>query len=248
MKLKTLSAAIAFALCSTAAMANTYQGEIGAHFGTIDAGEDDADVLGLSGEYFFDAVDTSNKPLAEAAFLQEAGGIHLSHSQIDADVAERTTTTLTVDHYFGDSIFYAGASYLNTDLTQDGEPDQSDDTWGVTAGITPVAGWLVTTTYWDNIDYELNLLSKYVTQLQGETALNFEVGYADGGDLDDTVSAGVDYYFNRKASLGVYTKSADETLTGIRGRYFFNEQFSAELNYSTIDSVDTTLIGARFRF
>lgn len=244
MKLKALSTVIALTLCSTAAMANTYQAELGLVYGTIDTDAGDADVTGINGKYFFNAVDTSNKPLAEAAFLQEAGSIRAAYGQIDADGDKIKTTAINIDYYFGDSIFYAGVGAISTDVF-----GEKNDTWSVTAGVTPVAGWLLTTTYIDDVDYELNLQSKYVKQLSGETAINFELGYAAGvDDADDTVSAGLDYYFNRNVSLGAFTSSAEETTTGVRGRYFFNEKVSAELSYQTVDSVDTILLGAAFRF
>jgi len=243
MKLKTLSAVIALTLCSTAAMANTYQAEVGVALGTIDSDAGDADVFGLAGEVFFEAVDTSGKPLAEAAFLQKASSVSAAYVQADADGFEASTAAINIGYYFGDSIFYAGATAIATDID-----DETEDDWGVTVGVTPAAGWLVTTTYFDSVDYELNLQSKYVTQLAGETAINFELGYADGGDFDDTVSAGLDYYFNHSLSLGLFTESAEETATGVRGRYFFNDQFSGEFSYATEDDVDTIMFGASVRF
>lgn len=244
MKLKNLSTAIAFTLCSTAAMANTYQGEVGLLAGQIDSDIGDADIVGINGEYFFDAVDTNNKPLAEAAFLQEAGGVHAIYTETDFDGAKLKSGGISIDHYFGDSIFYAGVGALAVDA--DGE---KDDTWTVTAGVTPLAGWLLTTTYIDAVDYEFNLSSKYVTQLGGDTAINFELGYAVGADdEDDTISAALDYYFTRNLSLGAFTSSAEETATGVRGRYFFNEKISAEASYQTEDDVDTVLLGVAFRF
>lgn len=243
MKLKTLSAVIALTLCSTAAMANTYQAEVGVVLGTIDTDAGDADLFGLGGEFFFEAVDTSGKPLAEAAFLQKASSVSAAYAQTDYDGFEISAASLDVGYYFGDSIFYAGATVVSYDF--DGE---SEDDWGVTVGVTPVDGWLVTTTYMDDVDYELNLQSKYVTQLAGETAINFDLGYADGGDFDDIISAGLDYYINHSLSLGVFTESAEETATGVRGRYFFNDQFSAQFSYETEDDVDTIMLGASVRF
>lgn len=242
MKFKTLSAAIALTLCSTAVMANTYQAEVGAAYNTTD--DINLDVIELQGEYFFEAVNTAGQPLAEAAFLQKASSIWLTHAEADRDGIDGSETSLNIGYYFGDSIFYAGATVVSTD--DDGD---TEDDWGLTVGVTPAAGWLVTTTYMDDVDYELNLQSKYVAELAGETAINFEVGYEDGGDLpDDTVSAGLDYYFNRAVSLGVYTESADETATGVRGRYFFNENVSAQASFETEDSVDTIMLGASVRF
>ncbi len=243
MKLKTLSAVIGLTLCSTAALANTYQAEVGVILGQVDSDFVDADVLGLGGELFFEAVDTTSKPLAEAAFLQKASSVSLAYAKTDSDFFDVSTTILDIGYYFSDTIFYAGATVISADF--DGE---SEDDWGITAGVTPAAGWLVTTTYFDDIDYELNLQSKYVTQLSGDTALNFEVGYEDGGDFDDTISAAVDYYFNRSFSLGLFTSSNEETETGVRGRYFFNDQVSAQFSYSTEDEVDTTLLGLNVRF
>lgn len=237
MKLKTLSAAIALTLCSTAVVANTYQLELNADYATVDNDAGDTDGFILSGEYFFAPVNTAGKPLAEAAFLQKASNVGVTYKDDDGF----TTVTADVEFYVPNSMFYVGASFIS--------PEEGDDDFTVTAGVTPVDGWLLTTTYTDSVDYELNLKSKYVAQLAGDTAINFEVGYEDGGDLpDDTVEAGLDYYFNHNVSLGLFTESAAETLTGVRGRYFFNDQFSAEASYATVDDTDTIMLGASVRF
>lgn len=243
MKLKNLSVAIALTICSATAMANTYQAEIGAALGRADNDGFETDLLNIHGEVFFEAVDTSGKPLAEAAFLQKAGNVYASYDDEDADGSDKSTAKIGVEYFFHDTIFYAGIHGVAVDVG-----DERENDWGITLGVTPVDGWLITTTYNDDVDYELNLESKYVTQLAGDTALNFELGYADGGDAEDIFSAALDYYFNHHTSLGIFTADQDETEVGVRARHFFNEQFSVNAGYSEVDETDTMWIGVDFRF
>lgn len=235
MKVKALTAAIALTLVSGVAAAESYQAEVSLDYLSLDG---DATILGLGGEYYFSAVETDGKPLGEAAFLNKSSGVYAQYVDFDGDAS---ATAIGVEYYIPDSIFYVGANYVM--------PSEGDNDWGVTLGLTPVAGWLVTTEYSNATDYELNLQSKYVTQLSGDTAINFEASYADGGDGgDDAIGLGLDYYFNHNFSAGVFVEDSFETAYGVRTEYFFSPSFSAEASFSTQDAGDTFGLGITGRF
>jgi Putative general bacterial porin len=241
MKLKILSAAVVLGFSSMVALAD-YRAEVSLNLGQASASDsdDDATLINLKGELFFNNVDTDGKPLAEAAFLQKASSVYLNHARIDSDFVDGSETTVGIGYYIPNTIFFAGAEFIS--------PDEGDNDWALVGGVTPIDGWLLTTTYRDSVDYELNLKSKYVRQLGGETAINFEAGFADGGDFDDTITLGLDYYLDHNLSIGAYTISQEEDTIGIRGRFFFMENASAQVSYATADSVDIISVGASLRF
>ena len=125
--------------------------------------------------------------------------------------------------------------------------DESDTDWGLAVGITPIEGLLITTEYFNEAGYDLNLSAKYVKALKGETALNLEAFFEDADD-DNTYGISGDYYFNKKVSLGASIVNADETGYGIQGNLFVTNEFSIGAEYFTVDSTDSIFLEAAYRF
>src|SRR5688572_16745725 len=134
-----LSAAL---LASTTTFADTYNGEVGLEYiGNAAAVADNLLIndnissLQIRGTYNFSAVDTTDKPLAEADFLGKHSFINASYSSIDSDDYDyfdlSNSKTIGGGFYIPNSIFYIGAQYLKL--------DDSDDTI-VSLGITPIDG------------------------------------------------------------------------------------------------------------
>jgi hypothetical protein len=243
MKLKSLSAAITLSLASSAAFAGSYNAEVSVGYTDFDG---DADAISLMGELFFAPVNTDGHPLEEAAFLEKASSVELSYTSISDGPADLTAAILGVNYYIPDTIFFAGAAIARTTV-EVGSFDDSDTDWGLVAGVTPIDGLLVTTEYFNEAGYDLNLHAKYVKALKGETALNLEAFFEDS-DFDNVYGISADYYFNKKTSLGANIVSADETGYGIQGNIFFNDQFSVGAEYFTVDSMNTISLEAAYRF
>jgi len=231
-----LSTAVLFA--SSMTVANTYHAEVGLNYTDLD---NDATQITLNGRYHFTEVDTSNKPLAEAAFLQKRSFINASHTEFDFDGFNADAQTVGVGFYIPNSIFYVGATYYKL---------EDDNDTLIEVGITPVDGLLVTTQHFtESDDYTANIQAKYVRPLSNDTAINVEAGFVKGEDgFDDTFGVAADYYFTNFFSVGAMVSDSDDTSYGIRTRYFFNDSFSVNGEVTSQDNADTYTIGAAFRF
>lgn len=231
-------------LASSASFASTYNAEVGLEYTDFDG---DTSSIQLNGVYHFTAVDTTNKPLAEAAFLQKHSFINARHTEYDFDEGGSTDDqAIGFGFYIPNSIFYVGAEY------------QKYEDWNdtlVTLGITPIEGLLLTTQHNEEADdYEANIQAKYVRQLAGDTAFNLEASFAKApdSDEDDTFGFAGDYYFTSFFSVGAsYVNQSifsDEATTSVRTRYFFNDQFSLNAEIGSNEDVDTFSFGAALRF
>jgi Putative general bacterial porin len=148
------------------------------------------------------------------------------------------------------TMFFLSAGYSTLDFKPD-DGSGSVDIWDITLGITPIEGLLVSTTHEDGNyedSYDFNLRAKYVTQLSGDTAVNFEAEYEDGGEFEDYMSVAADYYLDHTFSLGVVIEDSDETAYGVRTRKFFTPSFSATASYLTADESDMLELGVAVRF
>ena len=246
----------ALALASTTTFADTYNGEVGLEYtdngvavaNTVLTAEN-VSSLKIRGTYNFSAVDTTNKPLAEADFLGKHSFINASHAAIDPDDGDKfDIQSVGVGFYIPNSIFYVGAQYLKI--------DDSDNT-GVTLGVAPIDGLLVTTSYYDEAgEYNANIAAKYVVQLAGDTAVNLEAAYAKGEDADnefeedqeDTFYFAADYYFTNRFSIGASYEDNDESTYSLRSRYFYTEKVSFNAAVVSNDEEDALTLGAAIRF
>lgn len=243
MSIKKLSAALALALSSTVAVAD-YRAEVGTTYTDLDG----AETIAFFGEFHFKPVATASHPLAEAAFLERSNNVALAHSRTEIGPLDANATVAQVEIYIPQAMLYLAPSYTYVSSKANGSSSSEND-WGVTVGLTPMEGFLVTTTYSDEADYELNLAAKYVLGLANDTAINMEFGYADAPEsgMSDTVSAAADYYFDRTFSVGIEVADAEDTVFGVRTRKFFTENFSAQASYLSGDDADQWMIGASLR-
>lgn len=234
MKIKALAAAIVLTMTSGAVLAQDYQFDVGVNYTDVEDGDG---AFGAYAEYHFSTVDTSGRPLAEAAFLTKSSNVYV-RGAADFDIAN-----VGVDFYIPNSMFFIGADFYRTDFG-----NGSDNTWSARLGITPIDGLLITTTIPEE-DYEVNLQAKYVTALGGNNFLNLEAAFYDGGDFDDVVQVSADYYFSRSFSVGLgYEDAFGEDAFTIRTRNFFTEAFSGELSYTDYDNGSQIMVGASLRF
>ena len=226
MKMKLLTAIIAATGFATApfAFSSTYQSEISIAYSDVnpDAASTDAYEAGIEGKYYFSLVDTSQHPLAEAAFLEKVSNIYVSAAtkewKSDAFRSDLYAREIGIDFYVPNSIFYLGAgvreSKNQTKFAADpdngsgevrfGMPWQSQ--WFIKAGVSPVDGLLVWSEFVEDADIseQWNINGKYVIALSGEKALNIEAGYENTDDFfpAETWSAAADFYFDRHLSVG----------------------------------------------
>ncbi len=238
MKFSKTLLSTAVLLTSSLAMANTYNGEVSLEYADFD---NDLTAISLQGVYHFTPVDTANKPLAEAAFLERRSFVNAGHTEFDFDGGSSDAQNIGFGFYIPSTIFYVGAQYVKME-------DENDTV--VTLGITPIDGLLVSTSHSEEAeDYEANIAAKYVSKLAGDTAINLEAGFAQGpDDEEDTLSLAADYYFTSFFSVGATLEDQEESAYGLRTRYFFNDNFSLNAQIVSADEADAYSIGAAFRF
>lgn len=239
MKKKIIATSLLALLGSGAALAQPYQIEAGASLSHVNPDHGGSDnQFGAYGIYHFNQVQTTNRPLAEAAFLQRSSNAYL-RTQQDFDVIQAGA-----EFYIPDTIFYVAAELLRTDYDNS---DHNND-WGVRVGVTPINGLLVYTQYYDEQGYDFNVHAKYVMDLGYNNALNIEAGYSDF-DHHSAVYVFGDYYFNHSFSAGAgYSDIHDNDAFTIRARNFFTPTIAGEASFTKGDNYDQFTIGASIRF
>ncbi len=269
--------ALSAILSSTYVNAADYQSEISASYANSDSERRDDSDYGVSGTYYFKPVDSSQGPLAEAAFLQRASGISLTYtrsesdyafSQLDGSVArgsaDRDTYSARLDFYVPNSIFYAGLMVshgrtnfegvvlLNDDPLSDPLSAKESDTHvAAELGITPAEGLRITSIFYEDqdLDDDWNIGARWVTDAPGPSiALEGRYSYVGGADV---INLGADFYIDRSFSIGLtHNRSlefSDYSATGIRARKFFTENVSVEASYVD-DQNGFFNLGATMRF
>ncbi|WP_052691891.1 putative porin [Teredinibacter purpureus] len=244
-------------LCITLAaahqvIAEEYTIEASASAGNISFdGGDDIVEMGVGGTAYWSPVDTSGHVLGEAAFISRSSNISGEYFKFDSDSGDADGLIIGAEYYIPNSMYYVGLDYMRFDDGSD-----SDDVLLGTVGITPMEGLLVTTSYLEGDDYELNFAGKYVAPLNGDQALSL-YGDIEREDDDVNYSIGADFYFNRFASAGIeYADvfSDDDRLRDlykeitVKGEYFFTEKASLSAYYTAAEYSDVTGLQASFRF
>ncbi len=229
MHMKKLLLAASLAFASTGVVAENYQTELSANYLDYDV----VDGFELGVRYHFEEVDTSDKPLAEAAFLDRSSNMTIAYLNLD----DFDAAVLSAEFYV--KSFYIAPGYIN--------PSEDDDTFGVDIGYVG-DGWRVTTSIPEE-DYELNVDFKYVAALSAGNFINVEAGYADGGDFsDDTITLVSDYYFDKTFSLGGILVNQDGTDFGVRAQKFFTDRFSVAATFISDEFNDNFFLNATVRF
>ncbi|WP_139309925.1 putative porin [Teredinibacter haidensis] len=220
---------------SSASLAGSYQAELTGTLGRMEVdGADNALLFGVGGEFHFAPVDTSGKPLAEAAFLNKSSNVNAGLAFANSDDYDVTTTYLGADVYLPNTMVFIGVDYTRMDTD-----DWDDSYFSVTGGVTPIDGLLLTTTYVEDSGYDLNLQAKYVTQLSGGQAVSVFGSFEDNDS--NIFSVGCDFYLNRATSVGLevtdtgsdkaYTFSANHFLSEVTfvGAYYINQEVADTL-------------------
>jgi hypothetical protein len=230
MKSKLLSTIIAgFSLAAApVAFSSAYQSEISATYSEIDLENSSSDLnnFTLGGTYYFSPVDTANRPLAEAAFLQKANNVYLNgvysrYKEHDSGFNSSDKTTvygrqIGADFYIPNSIFYLGAGITDVKTkyqwkdngVSSSETDDWDSQWYIRAGITPIDGLQVWSEFYEDVDISdsWNINAKYVMPVgTAGQWLNLEASYEDSdwdnGDAQ-TLFLAADYYLDSHLSVG----------------------------------------------
>lgn len=242
-KLATLPFLIA---ASSFAAADSYRFDANVYYGSteIDLGYGygyDIDTLGVAGTAYFKDVETGGLPLAEAAFLNHASSVGVGYSESEVGDFDASATNLRASVFVPETVLYLGVDYTDAEGNDD-------------ANVNLTAGYyknnlLITTTYNDDVDYELNLAAKYVMVNGDGTAWNFQAGFQQVDEGDDVVTLGADYFFTPAVSVGaVYSSAGSDDAIGVKGQVFASENlyFTAEYTDSEFSDGYSLTAGVRF--
>jgi hypothetical protein len=231
---------------SGVALAETYQTEVSVGATRIDSNGVDSKLNGynLQGTYHFNAVTTTNLPLAEAAYLGK-------NSSVFADI-----TDFPRQHGYPSSQQYAvGAQffipeqflYVKAGAWRSESSSNHKNSWFTTVGLMPIEGLLLTTDYNHDDGYDANINAKYVTEIGGQF-VNLEAGVVDT-DWGTTFNLGGDYYIDNTFSVGgkIVDNDYGNEYT-LRTRKFFSESFSGDLSYIDSKNGNVVKAGLALRF
>ncbi|SMF47484.1 Putative general porin [Alteromonadaceae bacterium Bs31] len=231
-----------FGLCAPLAVnAGSYQGELNATLANVDVdGGSSENLWGIGGEFYFAPVNTEGHPLAEAAYLEWASGVHASY--VSQDGGDVSSTNIGAKGYIPNSIIYLGADYTRVDY------DNGDsNTWSFTGGVRLIENLLLTTTYNDDTGYDLNVSAKYVAKISGNQAVNIYGSFVN--DDNNSFTLGGDYYFTPKTGVGVkiddYGSTSDYTFNV---SHFFTEELYLRGFYTSGEYSDTFGLKGGWRF
>lgn len=184
---------------SVPTLARDFQAEVGGSYIYFDPKAGDSDyTLGADVRYFFNTVQTEGRPLAEAAFIGRNSNAFAAVTHTDE--ADDASFNVGTEWYVGR--FYARAEVdritTNGSRSTDGE---------IAIGFVPVDGLLFQAGYGKIRKTDIDrafLGAKWVTLFGSSQALNLEARFdsIDDGLSTKTAEAAVDFYFNRRLSIG----------------------------------------------
>ena len=246
MKLKLLIAALSVAV-SGFAIADSYQSEISIGASRYDENgiNSKSDSYILEGIYHFNAVDTTNLPLAEAAYLGKNSNVFAGIIDVPRhnDNPSQQSYIVGAEFYIPENFLYVRAGAVRHKVR-----GGQDNDWFTAVGVTPIDGLLVTTQYFHDAGYDANIHAKYVTDIGNGQFINVEAGVADT-DSGTSALIGGDYYIDNSFSVGaevVDSDGGDEY--SLRTRKFFSESFSGELSYTDTEAGNLVNLGLAVRF
>jgi len=229
------------------AHAQDYQSEVGLSYKNNADNVKGDSTLVIDGTYYIDVVETSGRPLAEAAFLGRNNNVSASYGQRDLDAGgDYDVFSLGAEFWFED--IYTAAKLNDVD---------GDNIINVRLGYMLDDGFLVTLGYEsddtgiEKIDSIL-LGSKYVVTFDGGAALNIEAEVGQKDDVNDTVfvRGQADYYINDSVGIGASLRKAEQTPVayGVQASYFVTPEFSAELAFTKEEDNKDDEVGLRVAY
>ena len=273
--MKKLGLATALLLAMTGAQA--YQFEVQGQSEFIDNTANQNDFTGaVQGTYYFNNVDSSKGPLAEAAFLNQASNVSLAYNYGE----NKEDGNRTVNHTYGAKAeayiptklvpAYASASYSHTiSDSKSGQKDDNGDRYALELGAVVAPNFLVAVGYTsvaDQVSYDaFNILSNGVAKAAIEsrtigedqdaiTARTKYVGAIDGTNMSIGLDAGLVYGEDSAYNLGTTLYLNNKLSVGVsymESSYDFSPSnaWGANVNYfiTPAVSVGATYVNANYK-
>ena len=236
--MKKLGLATALVLAMTGAHA--YQFEIQGQSQALDSNDENRDynnfTVGGQATYYFNNVDASKGPLAEAAFLNQASNVAVGYNFANLDDVKSQNVGIKAEAYLPTSYMpaYASLSYSATD--NDGKYGLSDDRgqrWAVEYGAVIAPNFLVAVGYTNVVEQ---------TSLDTFTILNS--GFAKAAGETATIAEDQDAITARTKYVGAITGTpmsigfetgivyGQDTAYELKTDLYLNSQLSAGVSYA----------------
>ncbi len=222
-----------------------YQSEVSVGYSQTKEGDYKAALYGISGEVFFEPVNTAEHAYAEAAFLERIGSVFATANNGEIESGglkgDGTAFGLGINFAKPDLPLTFSAFYVNNSTEYDSPfSNKSEaDGYGLSVGnyFLPrlLAGIMYNrtkseTTYltlsFSSKDTEYGLFAKYVHELgqgmelslEGTVAREtYESGFSDEKASNINSALSVDYYFNRGLSAGIDVERGAGEIQGFEG-------------------------------
>lgn len=236
--MKKLGLATALVLAMTGAHA--YQFEIQGQSEALDSNDENRDynnfTVGGQATYYFNNVDASKGPLAEAAFLNQASNVAVGYNFANLDDVKSQNVGIKAEAYLPTSYMpaYASLSYSATD--NDGKYGLSDDRgqrWAVEYGSVIAPNFLVAVGY-----------TNVVEQTSFDTFTILNSGFAKAAGETTTIAGDHDAITARTKYVGAITGTpmsigfetgivyGQDTAYELKTDLYLNSQLSAGVSYA----------------
>lgn len=274
-----LNLGLSISLLAAAGIATAGSYQIEAGFGYNDVSEEfgstesDADGLSINGSFYFTEVDNTKGPLDEAAFIQHASDVTVTHATLDNDDTNVEETDISIDT----RIVMASNITLTVGYENSDEDNgvTSSDTDGFTFGggyyindLTELGITYNTSELNDNEDVDIITLSARTLMMDTSLPVSLRGGIgfisSDQDDSDgEAFAASATLYPSRELGVGIGLSlisldTADVTTIDLSGKYFITPQAVVGLSYSmeTLEEdsfsadidTDTLLLSGAYRF
>ena len=262
--MKKLALCILLATTSSVVTAETYNIEADISFTTKDYYDQDIDSSLLDATYYFNSIDDTKGPLAEAAFLNKSSELSLKYGYASQAYRKNDTTWGIAGRYISDTGLLVAIDYTNRGIT-----NITGDEYILDSGYLEVGTYItdestLTLSYSTNQNDEIDvdgiisnttsIRYNHLFLMENDTSikLNARYGYTTYRDdkySDDDfsiVDLSGDYYFNRQLSVGLdfvkFKTSQDEDAIryGIKSSYFINDKVSFSGAWSITDIEDSS--------
>tara|TARA_R100001377_G_scaffold83372_1_gene64776 strand:- start:356 stop:1231 length:876 start_codon:yes stop_codon:yes gene_type:complete len=257
-----LALCILLATTSSVVTAENYSVETGISFTTKDYFDQDINASLLDATYYFNHIDDSKGPLAEAAFLNKSSELSLKYGYASQEFLENYTTWGLGGRYISDTGLIVAIDYTNKGITYiTGEEHIIDSGYlEVGAYITDVS--TLTLSYSSNqndkidedgiISNTASIRYNHLFLMENDTSIKFNARYGYttyrndkySDDDFDILDLSGDYYFNHQLSVGLdfmtFKTTHDEAAIkyGIKSSYFINNKVSFSGAWSLTDIED----------
>ena len=237
--MKKLALCVLLATASSVVMAENY---IEADFSFIDKETFgvDANASIFNGKYYFNAIDNTKGPLAEAGFLTKSSEVSLKYGTASREYSANDRTWGIAGRYVSDDGVIVGVNYINAGYNDiDTEYNQGYNTETILdSGYLEVGKYLtdyssLTLSYSTNQNddegdqYRSNTIAvryNHLFSMEGDTSIKLTAKYGYTS-FDDYVEEYDDYV---EEYDGGHTNIFD-----VNGDYYFNRQLSVGLGLST---------------